>query len=81
MKMRYFTPSNWNWNNALPIGNGRLGGMVFGENEIEHIQINEDSIWGNSYHDRVNPKAKENLPKIRELIFAGKIPEAERLMN
>ena len=81
MKMRYFTPSNWNWNNALPIGNGRLGGMVFGENEIEHIQINEDSIWGNSYHDRVNPKAKENLPKIRELIFAGKIPEAERLMK
>ena len=68
--MRYFTPSNWNWNNALPIGNGRLGGMVFGENEIEHIQVNEDSIWGNSYHNRVNPNAKENLSKIRELIFA-----------
>lgn len=81
MKMRYFTPSNWDWNRALPIGNGRLGGMVFGENEIEHIQINEDSIWGNSFHDRVNPNAKENLPKIRELIFAGKIPEAERLMK
>ena len=81
MKMRYYTPSNWNWNRALPIGNGRLGGMFFGENEIEHIQVNEDSIWGNSYHNRVNPNAKDNLQKIRELIFAGKIPDAERLMK
>lgn len=81
MKMRYFHPSGWDWNKALPIGNGRLGGMVYGENDLEHIQINEDSIWGNSFHDRVNPNAKENLPKIRELIFAGKIPEAERLMK
>lgn len=68
------------WNEALPIGNGRLGAMLFGEVEKEHIQLNEESVWYGGYRDRNNPDALKNLPKIRELLFAGKVPEAEELM-
>jgi alpha-L-fucosidase 2 len=74
--------STWNasdWNEAYPIGNGRLGGMVFGSVGNENIQLNEDSIWYGSPVDRNNPDALENLPKIRELLFAGRIGEAENL--
>lgn len=67
------------WNEALPIGNGRIGGMVFGNVGCEHIQVNEDTIWYGGPMDRNNPSAKEKLPKIRALIKAGKIHEAERL--
>lgn len=67
------------WNEALPIGNGRLGGMVFGTIKREEIQLNEDSIWYGGPVDRNNPDALENLPKIRKLLFEGKIKEAERL--
>ena len=67
------------WNEALPIGNGRLGGMVFGTVAEEHIQLNEDTVWYGGYIDRNNPDALANLPKIRQLLFEGKIKEAERL--
>jgi len=67
------------WNEALPIGNGRLGAMVFGETKSERIQLNEDSCWSGGFRDRVNPKAKENLPKIRQLLREGKVTEAEDL--
>ena len=67
------------WNEALPIGNGRLGGMVFGNIGCEQIQVNEDTIWYGGPMDRNNPSAKEKLPLIRELTKAGKIREAERL--
>lgn len=67
------------WNEALPVGNGRIGGMVFGNIGCEHIQVNEDTIWYGGPMDRNNPSAKEKLPLIRELIKAGKIHEAERL--
>ena len=80
-RMRYNKTSSWDWNKAIPVGNGRLGGMIHGEDGMEHIQINEDSIWSGKYHNRTNKDALKNLPKIRELIFAGKIPEAERLMK
>lgn len=68
-----------NWDEALPVGNGRLGGMVFGIPGEELIQLNEDSIWSGSFRKRNNPKAYENLSKIRELIAGGRIEEAERL--
>lgn len=69
------------WEEALPLGNGRLGAMVFGGIEHEQIQLNEESMWYGALADRINPDAKENLPTIRKLIFAGRIPEAERLMK
>lgn len=69
------------WEEALPLGNGKLGAMIFGDVSKEHIQLNEDSVWYGGPVDRNNPDAKENLPKIQELILAGKISEAERLMK
>lgn len=67
------------WNEALPIGNGRLGGMVFGTVEQEQIQFNEDSVWYGGPRDRNNPDALENLPIIRNLIFEGRLKEAHKL--
>ncbi|MBP7175059.1 MAG: glycoside hydrolase family 95 protein [Thermoclostridium sp.] len=67
------------WNEALPIGNGRLGGMIHGHPVREQIQLNEDSIWYGDPIDRNNPDAFKNLPVIRKLLSAGKIKEAERL--
>ena len=67
------------WNEALPIGNGRIGGMVFGNVGCERIQINEDTVWYGGPMDRNNPSAKEKLPEIRRLILSGRIHEAERL--
>lgn len=67
------------WNEALPIGNGRLGGMIFGTIEQEHIQLNEDSLWYGGPVDRNNPDALVYLPKIRRLLFEGKIKDAEGL--
>lgn len=68
-----------NWNEALPIGNGRLGGMVYGKIENEQIQLNEDSIWYGSPIDRNNPDALDNLSRIRKLLAEGRIKEAERI--
>jgi alpha-L-fucosidase 2 len=67
------------WNEALPIGNGRLGGMVFGTPHHEHIQLNEDSVWYGGPVNRNNPDALKYLPEIRKLIFEGKVSEAEKL--
>lgn len=69
------------WNEALPIGNGRLGGMVYGKTDKEQIQLNEDSIWYGEPIDRNNPDALNNLPIIRKLLFEGKIGEAEKLAS
>lgn len=67
------------WNEALPLGNGRIGGMVSGNIGCEQIQVNEDTVWYGGPMDRNNPSAKEKLPLIRNLIRTGKIHEAERL--
>ncbi len=67
------------WEEALPIGNGRLGAMVYGRPEHERLQLNEDSIWYGGPRDRNNPDARTNLPEIRRLIFEGKLKEAEKL--
>jgi len=70
-----------NWNEALPVGNGRLGAMVFGGVDSERIQINEDSIWAGEKRDRVNPGAAQALPVVRQLLKDGKIREAEQLAD
>jgi len=67
------------WTEALPIGNGRLGAMVFGGVSHERIQLNEDSLWSGCFRDRNNPEAKANMEQIRSLLKAGKIPQAEEL--
>ena len=67
------------WNEALPIGNGRLGGMVFGSAPVERIQINEETIWAGKKGDRINPEAARNLSLVRRLLLEGKPVEAESL--
>ena len=79
-KIEFDTPAA-NWNEALPVGNGKLGGMVFGNPYIERIQLNEDSVWFGGKQDRLNPSALEKLPEIRKLIFEGRISEAEELCS
>ena len=69
------------WTQALPIGNGVMGGMVFGTPAVEHIQLNEETIWAGQPNNVVNPNAKEYLPKVRQLIFEGKYKEAQNLAN
>ena len=69
------------WYKALPIGNGSLGGMIFGGIKTEQIQLNEETVWYGGKIDRNNPNALENLNKIREYLFKGNIKEAEDLAN
>ncbi len=65
------------WNEALPLGNGRLGAMIYGKPDHEIIQVNEDSIWSGFAMDRNNPDAKKNLPIIRQQIADGNLEEAQ----
>ncbi len=67
------------WTEALPVGNGRIGAMVFGGTEDERLQINEGTLWGGVPHDYTDPDAFSRLQEIRRLIFAGKVAEAEKL--
>jgi len=67
------------WVEALPIGNGRLGGMVFGGVTKEHVQLNDDALWAGGPKDGVNPKGLEALPEVRRLLFEGKNNEAAEL--
>ena len=67
------------WPDALPVGNGRLGAMVFGSPAIDRVQLNEESIWDGERRDRDNPRAGEAVPEIRRLLFAGKVHEAEAM--
>jgi len=69
------------WNDALPVGNGRLGAMVFGSVYDERIQVNEESLWAGYRLSTNNPAALKALPEIRKLIFEGKIDQAYRLGN
>jgi len=78
MKLRYEKPARV-WTEALPVGNGRLGAMVFGGVEEERIQLNEDTLWSGAPQEWNNPKAKAALPELRRLISEGKYEEAEAL--
>ena len=69
------------WVDAMPLGNGRLGAMVFGGVEHERIQLNEDTVWNGKKRDRNNPLAAKGLPEVRRLLFEGKPVEAEALAN
>ncbi len=69
------------WVEALPVGNGRLGAMIYGGVPNEEIQMNEETVWDGKYLDRSNPEALAVLPKVRELLFAGKSKEATELAD
>ena len=69
------------WNEALPIGSGRLGAMVFGGVEQEHLQLNEDTVWAGEKRDRLNPAGPEAVKQVRRLLFEGKAVEAEALAD
>ena len=69
------------WVEALPVGNGRIGAMLFGGTQHERIQLNESSFWAGGPYDPVNPKAHDALPEVRNLIFAGRFAEAQALAN
>ena len=76
MRLWYTKPAEV-WVEALPVGNGSLGGMVFGGIEKEHVQFNHDTLWTGMPHDYSNPHAYQYLPKIRQLLLQGNQPQAE----
>lgn len=78
LKLWYDGPAT-QWVEALPLGNGRIGAMVFGDPVHEQFQLNEETVWGGSPYNNTNPKAKDALPRIRQLIFEGKNKEAQEL--
>ena len=67
------------WEEALPLGNGRMGAMVFGGTAVERINLNEDTVWYGGFRNRVNKDARESLPRIRQLLREDRIEEAEEL--
>src|SRR5215203_4280417 len=81
LKLWYKQPAGKTWENALPIGNGRLGAMIYGNTEKEIIQLNEHTVWSGSPNRNDNPLALDSLAIIRQLIFEGKQKEAERIAN
>ena len=81
LKLWYKQPSGKTWENALPIGNGRLGAMVYGNVEKEIIQLNEHTVWSGGPNRNDNPLALDSLSTLRQLIFEGKQKEAERMAN
>jgi alpha-L-fucosidase 2 len=81
LSLWYNAPAGGVWENALPIGNGRLGAMVFGDVPRETIQLNEHTVWSGSPNRNDNPDALAALPQLRQLIFDGKHEEALELAN
>ncbi len=68
------------WHDALPMGNGRLGAMVYGHACVERIALNDDSLWYGTFSDRNNQALRDKLPEIRRLVFAGEMEQAEELI-
>ena len=80
LKLWYRNPAEA-WTEALPVGNGRLGAMVFGGVARERLQLNEDTLWGGGPYDPSSPEALQALPEVRRLIFAGEYLAAQTLAN
>lgn len=81
LKLWYDQPSGKIWENALPIGNGKLGAMVYGNVEEEIVQLNEHTLWSGSPYRNDNPQALTELDNIRKLVFEGRYKDAEQLAN
>ena len=80
LKLWYDAPAR-QWTDALPLGNGRLGAMVFGTPAQERIQINEETIWGGGPHNNVNYAAKDGLDQIRTALWEGRRSDAQALCD
>lgn len=80
LKLWYEKPAS-QWVEALPVGNGRLGAMVFGNPANEVIQLNENTVWAGQPNRNDNPEAKAALPEVRKLIFEGKYKDAQDIIN
>jgi alpha-L-fucosidase 2 len=80
MSLWYRAPAT-KWTEALPVGNGRLGAMVFGGLEREQLQLNEDTLWAGGPYTPDNTNALAALPEVRRLVFDGKYDEAARLID
>ncbi len=78
--LRYSEPAK-SWLQALPLGNGHLGAMVYGRTDEEVIALNEDTFWSGAPHDNNAPEAAAHLNEVRQLIFDGKEEEAAQLIN
>jgi alpha-L-fucosidase 2 len=70
LSLRYDNPAK-EWTEALPLGNGRIGAMLFGGVREEHLQINEDTLWGGGPHNYTNPDAYSHLSELRQLVRTG----------
>ncbi|MBP5463407.1 MAG: glycoside hydrolase family 95 protein, partial [Lachnospiraceae bacterium] len=79
-KLIYNTPAGRDWNRGLPVGNGKIGAMIVGDERKTVLMLNEDSLWYGGPVDRVNQDAKEHLDEVRELILSGRIPQAEEML-
>jgi alpha-L-fucosidase 2 len=77
----YDEPAGTDWLRALPIGNGRLGAMVFGNTDTERLQLNDDTLWAGGPHDYSNPRGAAALPQIRQMVFANQWTQAQDLIN
>jgi hypothetical protein len=77
----WFAAPAGNFTESSPLGNGRLGAMMFGGVDDERIVLNESSVWSGSRQDADRPAAYEVLPEIQKLLLEGKNPEAEALVN
>ncbi len=80
LKLTYNKPAE-NWNEALPIGNGRLGAMIFGGASQEHLQLNEETIWAGEPGNNVPKNTFDSIQKIRKLLNENKFEQAQNLSN
>ncbi|WEK17630.1 MAG: glycoside hydrolase family 95 protein [Candidatus Pedobacter colombiensis] len=80
LKLWYNRPAA-NWNEALPIGNGRLGAMVFGEPGKEQLQLNEETVWSGGPNSNITSESGAAIPELRKLLFEGKFEEAQAIAD
>ncbi|WP_199512696.1 glycosyl hydrolase family 95 catalytic domain-containing protein [Nucisporomicrobium flavum] len=81
LMLRYDEPAGSEWLRALPVGNGRLGAMVFGAVDTERFQLNEDTVWAGGPYDSANARGAAALPEIRRRVFADQWTQAQDLIN
>lgn len=79
LKLWYSRPATV-WTEALPLGNSRLGVMVYGGTDDEELQLNEETMWGGGPYRNDNPKALKALPQIRQLVFERRYREAQAMV-
>ncbi len=79
LKLWYNKPAGNTWTDAMPLGNGFLGAMVYGNPDHEIISLNEGTVWSGGPNRNDNPDALKSLPEVRKLLFEGKYAEAQAL--